>query len=98
MKPFSYETTRQNVMYCVENEDIKGIVIYKFTKPEQVFENEIKIARNIFKSSFGKTLLNSIKYVFKNSKKILWKFIKKYCLPNIGINISNRVYKLIYSY
>lgn len=57
-----------------------------------------KIARNIFKSSFGKTLLNSIKYVFKNSKKILWKFIKKYCLPNIGINISNRVYKLIYSY
>ena len=48
MKPFSYETTRRNVMYCVENEDIKGIVFYKFTKPEQVFEKEIKIARNIF--------------------------------------------------
>ena len=48
MKPFSYETTRRNVMYCVENEDIKGIVIYKFTKPEQVFKKEIKIARNIF--------------------------------------------------
>ena len=48
MKPFSYETTRRNVLYCVENEDIKGIVIYKFTKPEQVFKKEIKIARNIF--------------------------------------------------
>ena len=48
MKPFSYETTRQNVMYCVENEDIKGIVIYKFTKPDHVFNKEIKIARNIF--------------------------------------------------
>ena len=55
MKPFSYETTRRNVMYCVENEDIKGIVIYKFTKPEQVFEKEIKIARNIFDT-------NNIKY------------------------------------
>ena len=51
MKPFSYETTRRNVMYCVENEDIKGIVIYKFTKPEQVFEKEIEIARNIFDTS-----------------------------------------------
>ena len=48
MKPFSYETTRRNVLYCVENEDIKGIVIYRFTKPEKVFEKEIKIARNIF--------------------------------------------------
>ena len=48
MKPFSYETTRQNVMYCVENEDIKGIVLYKFDKPNSVFEREIKIARNIF--------------------------------------------------
>ena len=48
MKPFSYETTRQNVLYCVENEDIKGIVIYKFTKPDHVFNKEIKIARNIF--------------------------------------------------
>lgn len=55
MKPFSYETTRRNVMYCVENEDIKGIVIYKFTKPEQVFKKEIKIARNIFDT-------NNIKY------------------------------------
>ena len=51
MKPFSYETTRRNVLYCVENEDIKGIVIYKLTKPEQVFEKEIKIARNIFESN-----------------------------------------------
>ena len=51
MKPFSYETTRRNVMYCVENEDIKGIVLYKFDKPEQVFEREIKIARNIFDTS-----------------------------------------------
>ena len=48
MKPFSYETTRQNVLYCVENEDIKGIVIYKFTKPNYVFNCEIEIARNIF--------------------------------------------------
>lgn len=48
MKPFSYETTRRNVMYCVENEDIKGIVLYKFDKPEQVFNKEIKITRNIF--------------------------------------------------
>ena len=55
MKPFSYETTRRNVMYCVENEDIKGIVLYKFDKPEQVFEREIKIARNIFDT-------NNIKY------------------------------------
>ena len=55
VKPFSYETTRRNVLYCVENEDIKGIVIYKFTKPEQVFEKEIKIARNIFDT-------NNIKY------------------------------------
>lgn len=55
MKPFSYETTRRNVMYCVENEDIKGIVLYKFDKPEQVFEKEIKIARNIFDA-------NNIKY------------------------------------
>ena len=55
MKPFSYETTRRNVLYCVENEDIKGIVIYKFTKPEQVFKKEIKIARNIFDT-------NNIKY------------------------------------
>ena len=51
MKPFSYETTRQNVLYCVENEDIKGIVIYKFTKPDHVFNKEIKIARNIFDTS-----------------------------------------------
>ena len=51
MKPFSYEATRRNVLYCVENEDIKGIVIYKFNKPEQVFEKEIKIARNIFDTS-----------------------------------------------
>ena len=55
MKPFSYETTRRNVMYCVENEDIKGIILYKFDKPEQVFEKEIKIARNIFDT-------NNIKY------------------------------------
>ena len=48
VKPFSYETTRRNVLYCVENEDIKGIVMYRFDKPEQVFEKEIKIARNIF--------------------------------------------------
>ena len=51
MKPFSYETTRRNVMYCVENEDIKGIVLYRFDKPEQVFEKEIKIARNIFNAN-----------------------------------------------
>ena len=55
MKPFSYETTRQNVLYCVENEDIKGIVIYKFTKPNYVFNCEIEIARNIFDT-------NSIEY------------------------------------
>ena len=55
VKPFSYETTRRNVLYCVENEDIKGIVLYKFDKPEQVFEKEIKIARNIFDT-------NKIKY------------------------------------
>ena len=55
MKPFSYETTRRNVMHCVENEDIKGIVIYKFTKPNYVFSCEIKIARNIFDT-------NNIKY------------------------------------
>lgn len=55
MKPFSYETTRRNVMYCVENEDIKGIVLYRFDKPAQVFEKEIKIARNIFDT-------NNIKY------------------------------------
>ena len=48
VKPFSYETTRQNVLYCVENEDIKGIILYKFDKPDSVFEKEIKIARNIF--------------------------------------------------
>ena len=48
MATFSYETTRQNVLYCVENEDIKGIVIYKFTKPNYVFNCEIEIARNIF--------------------------------------------------
>ena len=51
MATFSYETTRQNVLYCVENEDIKGIVIYKFTKPDHVFNKEIKIARNIFDTS-----------------------------------------------
>ena len=55
VKPFSYETTRRNVLYCVENEDIKGIVLYKFDKPEQVFEKEIKITRNIFDT-------NSIEY------------------------------------
>ena len=55
VKPFSYETTRRNVLYCVENEDIKGIVLYKFDKPEQVYEKEIKIARNIFDT-------NNIKY------------------------------------
>ena len=48
MKPFRYETTRRNVLYCVENEDIKGIVIYRFTKSDHVFNKEIKIARNIF--------------------------------------------------
>lgn len=55
MKPFSYEATRRNVLYCVENEDIKGIVIYKFTKPDYVFSKEIEIARNIFDT-------NSIEY------------------------------------
>lgn len=55
MATFSYETTRQNVLYCVENEDIKGIVIYKFTKPNYVFNCEIEIARNIFDT-------NSIEY------------------------------------
>ena len=55
VKPFRYETTRRNVLYCVENEDIKGIILYKFDKPEQVFEKEIKIARNIFDT-------NNIKY------------------------------------
>jgi hypothetical protein len=39
------------VLYCVENEDIKGIVIYKFTKPDYVFSKEIEIARNIFDTS-----------------------------------------------
>ena len=34
---------------------LKGIVLYKFDKPEQVFEKEIKIARNIFDT-------NNIKY------------------------------------
>jgi hypothetical protein len=43
------------VLYCVENEDIKGIVIYKFTKPDYVFSKEIEIARNIFDT-------NSIEY------------------------------------
>ena len=47
---FSYETTRKNVMYCVENEDIKGIVLYKFDKPDYVFNKEIEIARNVFDS------------------------------------------------
>lgn len=47
---FSYETTRENVMYCVENEDIKGIVLYKFNKPDYVFNKEIEIARNVFDS------------------------------------------------
>ena len=50
MKPFSYETTRRNVMYCVENEDIKGIVIYKFTKPNYVFNCEKEIVRQVFNS------------------------------------------------
>ena len=47
---FSYETTRKNVMYCVENEDIKGIVLYKFDKPDYVFDYEKEIARNVFDS------------------------------------------------
>ena len=36
------------MLYCVENEDIKGIILYKFDKPDSVFEKEIKIAMNIF--------------------------------------------------
>lgn len=48
MANFSYETTEDNALYCVENEDIKGMVIYKFNKPDCVFDKEIEIVRNVF--------------------------------------------------
>lgn len=50
MANFSYETTEKNALYCVENEDIKGMVIYRFTKPDYVFNREIEIVRNVFDS------------------------------------------------
>lgn len=50
-----------------------------------------KIGKTFFRKSFGKTLLNAAKYVFKNSKKLLWNFIKSYCIPNAYIGIVPRV-------
>ena len=50
-----------------------------------------KIRKNFFKSSFGKTIMNAAKYVFKNSKKLLWKFIKSYCIPNTIIGATPRI-------
>lgn len=50
-----------------------------------------KIKASIFKSSFGKSLMNAATYVFKNSKKIIWQFIKSYCIPNAYISIAPRI-------
>ena len=50
-----------------------------------------KVGKAFFKKSFGKTLIKAAKYVFKNSKKLLWKFIKSYCVPNMYIGIVPRV-------
>ena len=50
-----------------------------------------KIKTSIFRSEFGKNLLKSTKYVFKNSKKIIWKFIKSYCIPNILISATPKI-------
>ena len=54
-----------------------------------------KFANSLFKSSFGKTLLNAAKYVFKNSKTLLWRFIKSYCVPNFYIAIMPRIKALL---
>ena len=50
-----------------------------------------KISKNFFKSSFGKILLKALKYLFKNCKTILWKFIHSYCIPNTLINAVPRI-------
>lgn len=54
-----------------------------------------KVGQAVFKTSFGKTLLKSFRYVFKNSKKLIWKFIKDYCIPNIYIGIAPRIKSLL---
>lgn len=50
-----------------------------------------KVKASIFKSGFGKNLMKAAKYVFKNSKKLLWKFIKSYCIPNTLISATPRI-------
>lgn len=54
-----------------------------------------KVGQAVFKTSFGKTLLKSFRYVFNNSKKLIWKFIKDYCIPNIYIGIVPRIKSLL---
>ena len=50
-----------------------------------------KVKASIFKSGFGKNLMKAAKYVFKNSKKLLWKFIKSYCIPNTLISATPKI-------
>ena len=50
-----------------------------------------KVKASIFKSGFGKNLMKAAKYVFKNSKKLLWKFIKSYCIPNTLISAIPKI-------
>ena len=54
-----------------------------------------KVGKSFFKSSLGKTFVNAVKYVFKNSKTLLWRFIKEYCIPNLYIAIIPRIKALL---
>lgn len=56
-----------------------------------------KIGKNLFKSSFGKTLINGFAYVIKNSKTIIFNFIKNYCVPNATIIIISKLKSAIYN-
>ena len=54
-----------------------------------------KVSKAVFSTTFGKTLLKAAKYVFKNCSKVLWKFIKAYCIPNAYIGVAVRIKTLL---
>lgn len=61
MATFSYETTRENALYCVDHEDVKGIVLYRFNKPDFVFDKELEIVRKVF-DAHGLEYVESLAY------------------------------------
>ena len=55
------------------------------------------ISRSMLKSHFWKNLINGLAYVIKNSKTLIFNFIRNYCVPNATINIISKLKSAVYN-